>query len=171
MKRTSVLLASGIFMVLLFLQFSCVSKKEAGKEKTAGIEQKAAKDEEKAAQAEEKAAKTEEKAGEATAKEAAKTEEKGAGAETAAEEGKLLADIHKAAGNQCSDCHAENPPSQAVPTETCMGCHEDYNESAASYIDPHSAHVEFTDCGDCHHVHKESENQCLSCHTFNLKAP
>jgi peptide subunit release factor 1 (eRF1) len=83
----------------------------------------------------------------------------------------LLADTHKTAGVECSDCHKETPPASEVPTEMCMTCHEDYRDVAASAIDPHNAHVEFTSCGDCHHSHRESENQCLSCHSFSLKAP
>ena len=83
----------------------------------------------------------------------------------------LLGDKHKDAGVACADCHKETPPASEVPTSVCMTCHEDYNTVAASSVDPHSAHVEFTNCGDCHHSHKASENQCLACHTFDLQVP
>ena len=83
----------------------------------------------------------------------------------------LLADTHKKGGVECSDCHKETPPASEVPTEVCMTCHEDYRDVALSAVDPHNAHVEFTNCGDCHHSHKESENQCMNCHSFDIKTP
>jgi hypothetical protein len=84
---------------------------------------------------------------------------------------KLLADTHKTAGVECADCHKETPPASEVSTEVCLTCHAGYKDVAASSIDPHNAHVSFTRCGDCHHAHKASENQCLSCHTFKLQTP
>lgn len=83
----------------------------------------------------------------------------------------FLADKHKATGVECSDCHEESPPANDVSTDTCMTCHEDYRDVALSSIDPHNAHIEYSNCGDCHHGHRESENQCMSCHSFSLKAP
>jgi len=87
-------------------------------------------------------------------------------------EGALLADKHEGAGISCSDCHAEDPPAAAVATDTCTTCHEDYKELAASYLDPHNAHISYANCSDCHHVHRESEKICQGCHhTFNVQAP
>ena len=83
----------------------------------------------------------------------------------------LLADTHKAAGVECNDCHREKPPANDVPDSVCLGCHENYKEVAASYIDPHNAHIEYSSCSDCHHSHRASENQCLSCHSFNIRTP
>jgi nitrate/TMAO reductase-like tetraheme cytochrome c subunit len=83
----------------------------------------------------------------------------------------LLADKHQANGMACSDCHKETPPSINVPTSVCLNCHADYQEVAASYINPHNAHMIYNNCGDCHHAHRISENQCLNCHSFDLQAP
>ena len=83
----------------------------------------------------------------------------------------LLGDRHKAAGVACNDCHAETPPANEVLTAVCLSCHEDYKELATSSIDPHNAHKVFSVCGDCHHSHKVSENQCLGCHSFDSKIP
>jgi hypothetical protein len=84
----------------------------------------------------------------------------------------LLAGRHEAAGISCSDCHTEDPPANSVATDTCLTCHEDYKELAASYLDPHNAHISYSNCSDCHHVHRESERICQGCHhTFNVKAP
>ena len=94
-------------------------------------------------------------------------EEVPAAVEAAIEEDGLLAGTHKAAGISCSDCHAESPPANAVPEAACLTCHEDYKDLTADmYEDPHNAHIAFPDCGSCHHIHQESENQCLACHAF-----
>jgi fumarate reductase flavoprotein subunit len=93
-------------------------------------------------------------------------------AEPAADEALLLAGKHDAAGISCNDCHEEDPPAGSVATDTCLTCHEDYQELAASYLDPHNAHVTYSNCSDCHHVHRESEKICQGCHhTFNIQAP
>ena len=94
-------------------------------------------------------------------------EEAPAAVETVAEEADLLADTHKSAGVSCTDCHLELPPAGGIPGETCLGCHEDYEDlTAGMYLDPHNAHVSYPDCGSCHHIHQPSENQCLKCHAF-----
>lgn len=88
-----------------------------------------------------------------------------AAVETAEEETGLLADTHKTTGISCSDCHSESPPATAVSEAACLNCHEDYMDLTVElYADPHNGHVVFQDCGNCHHVHQESENQCLACH-------
>ena len=94
-------------------------------------------------------------------------EEAPAAVEVSPEEAGLLIGTHKTAGISCSDCHAESPPASAVPEAVCLSCHGDYQElTAGSYEDPHNAHIAFPDCGNCHHVHQPSENQCLACHAF-----
>lgn len=94
-------------------------------------------------------------------------EEAPAAAEVTAEEAGLLIGTHKTAGISCSDCHAESPPASAVPGDTCLSCHEDYQEQTAGfYFNPHNAHYSFPDCASCHHVHKAGENQCQACHSF-----
>ena len=97
----------------------------------------------------------------------------GQAAQTAAivTEASLLADKHQANGMACSDCHKETLPSIDVPTSVCLSCHADYQEVAASYINPHNAHMKYANCGDCHHSHRPSENQCLNCHSFDLQTP
>jgi hypothetical protein len=94
-------------------------------------------------------------------------EEAPAAVELTEEEAGLLIGTHKLAGVSCSDCHVESPPADTVSEATCLTCHEDYKElTAGTYEDPHNAHIAFPDCGNCHHIHKESENQCLACHSF-----
>jgi hypothetical protein len=157
MKRIPVIMILGIFTPLLFVQVYFGTIKESRAEETSVNEEVSTKAE--APVNEEVSTKAE-----TSVKEEVSTKAE----ETPAV---LLADKHKTAGVECSDCHEETPPAKDVPTEMCMKCHEDYKERAASYISPHDAHHEYTNCGDCHHSHKTSENQCLSCHSFNLKTP
>jgi hypothetical protein len=88
--------------------------------------------------------------------------------ETAVEKPLLLGDRHKAAEIACGSCHQEGPPAKVVTTNVCLGCHEDYSPSnkagMTDYMDPHNSHITYSDCGECHNVHKPSQDQCSSCH-------
>jgi len=121
-KAPVVIIVLGIFLGLLFLQFSCGTTKEHK-------------------------------------------------AEEISKEPLLLENKHETAGIKCDDCHKETPPAEAVPKEVCLTCHEDYKELVASYPNPHNAHITYSSCGDCHHVHRQSKNACLQCHDFDLQAP
>ena len=152
MKRTHLLLVLAVTIPLLVLQFSCatVEKKQA---EEAPVE----KADEMPAAAEEAPAE--------------KAVEMPAEAEEAPEAAQLLADTHKTAGNSCKDCHVK-PIKEGVASDVCLTCHGNYKELTASKkINPHDAHMTFSSCVDCHHVHKPSETQCLRCHVFELKAP
>ena len=88
--------------------------------------------------------------------------------ETVVEKPLLLGDRHNAADIQCGSCHQEDPPAKVVTTDVCLGCHEDYSPSnkagVTDYLDPHNSHMIFSDCGECHNVHKPSQDQCSRCH-------
>jgi fumarate reductase flavoprotein subunit len=88
---------------------------------------------------------------------------------------KLLVERHKAAGIECSSCHKETPPKEAVTTAVCTGCHGDYDTLARRTEkvepNPHESHEGKIDCGACHHSHKASENYCARCHAFGFKVP
>ncbi len=144
MKKIQAILILGIAIPMLMFLFSCAGMKEHRAEETQAVT-------------------------------TAKTQEAPAAVSGQAEEtpaGTLLADKHKAAGVACSDCHAENPPAVAVTTDTCLKCHEDYKDQSNSYIDPHNAHITYSDCSDCHHAHKAGEMICQGCHhSFNIQAP
>lgn len=122
MKRTPVLMILGIFITLLFLQFSCGTTKEYRAE---GISPEVEETPEKAL---------------------------------------LLADKHEVAGIECNDCHEATPPDSEVPEVVCLTCHANYKELTVSYFDPHNGHMTYSGCGDCHHAHRPSENQCQACH-------
>ena len=172
MKRTVVLMFLGIFIMLLSLQLSCATaKKDQGYHDSSVLSGQAQAANETS---------TEVKETQAAKETPVKAEETQAATETSANvegtstEGLLLGDKHKAAGVACSDCHAETPPATEVQTAVCLSCHEDYKERATSSIDPHNAHIKshmFSECGDCHHSHRASENQCLGCHDFDLQVP
>jgi hypothetical protein len=85
----------------------------------------------------------------------------------------LLGDKHKAAGVECLQCHQEKPGT-LVATTICKGCHSEVEKAPkakSGLPNPHDAHMPFPDCADCHHMHKASENQCDSCHSFGFKTP
>jgi fumarate reductase flavoprotein subunit len=128
MELKTVLMVSGIFVTLLFLQLSCGTMREYSTDLISADVVKAG-------------------------------------------EGMLLVDKHELSGIECNDCHEEMPPDSFVPKVVCLTCHEDYKEVAASYLDPHNAHIEYSGCGDCHHAHRPSEKICQGCHTFSLQAP
>jgi len=151
MKRTHLLLVLAVTIPLLVLQFSCatVEKKQA--------------EEAPAEKAVEMPAAAEEAPAE-------KAVEMPAEAEEAPEAAQLLADTHKTAGNSCKDCHVK-PIKEGVASDVCLTCHGDYKELTAADINPHDSHMVYASCVECHHVHKPSENQCLSCHEFDMQMP
>jgi hypothetical protein len=147
----------GIIIPLMFMLWSCVAQEKAQIQ----------------AQATETVAPETAKPAEAApakAVEAAPAEKKAAAPEAQPAAAKFLADKHKASGVSCSDCHKEST-SKEPGTDTCMTCHADYKDKATSAVDPHNAHMSYSNCGDCHHGHKTSENQCQSCHNFNITTP
>jgi len=92
-----------------------------------------------------------------------------------AEGKKFLADKHQAKSIACASCHKESPPKVAVGTATCFTCHGSYAKIAEKTINvspnPHASHMGELACETCHHAHKQSENQCGSCHEFPFKVP
>jgi hypothetical protein len=84
-----------------------------------------------------------------------------------------LADRHKAGGIGCPQCH-QGKPGERVASGTCGTCHGDVSKGPKKKEeepDPHRAHVVFSECTDCHHGHKASENKCDGCHNFGVQAP
>jgi hypothetical protein len=155
MKIRSALLFVGIIIPLVIMQLSCATQEKAQNQATgAAISSETAKPAEAPPV----------KAPEAPA------EEKKAVQEEQPAAANFLADKHKTSGVSCSDCHKEST-SKEPTTDMCMTCHSDYKDKATSAVDPHNAHVSFSNCGDCHHGHKASENQCQGCHNFNIKTP
>lgn len=92
--------------------------------------------------------------------------------------GVLLEKKHKDLGIECTQCHKDNPET-AAETDSCLECHQSIAEAEPSETEhvegtlpnPHNAHMPFPECSSCHHVHKESENQCVNCHDFEFKTP
>jgi hypothetical protein len=91
------------------------------------------------------------------------------------EEKKFLADRHQTKGMACASCHKETPPQTPVQTAVCIDCHGSYAKIAEKTINaspnPHASHMGALPCENCHHAHKAPENQCASCHEFNMKVP
>jgi fumarate reductase flavoprotein subunit len=93
-----------------------------------------------------------------------------------AAERSLLIEAHKAAGLNCDACHTESPPKAAATTAACIKCHGNYEAIAkrteeVTPHNPHESHQGELECGECHHVHKPSEDFCTQCHQFGFKVP
>jgi hypothetical protein len=157
MKKISILFFAGIIILLVSMLLSCVAQEKAQTQSQAV-----------AAVAPETAKPAE--AVPSKLAEAAPVEEKKTVAEAQPAAAQFLADKHKTSGVSCADCHNESI-SKEPATDVCMTCHQDYRDKATSSIDPHNAHMSYANCGDCHHGHKTSENQCLSCHSFASNTP
>lgn len=86
--------------------------------------------------------------------------------------GQALHDAHSNAGVPCTACHQEMPPTESVPSTTCVGCHgtmiEPLQGTPPTAFDPHrSPHLgpgEVPVCTECHKVHRPSEVTCAMCH-------
>jgi len=91
------------------------------------------------------------------------------------DEKKFLADRHQAKGIACASCHKESPPKAAVPAAVCLGCHGSYAKIAERTMNaspnPHASHMGALSCENCHRAHKAPQNQCNTCHEFNMKVP
>jgi hypothetical protein len=157
MKKRSIVLIAGIIISLVSMLLSCVAQEKAQTQPQTGV-----------TVAPEKAKPDE--AVPVKPAEAAPVVEKKIATEAQPAAAQFLADKHKTSGVSCSDCHKESI-SKEPGTDVCMTCHQDYRDKATSSVDPHNAHMSYANCGDCHHGHKASENQCQSCHNFNIQTP
>jgi len=87
----------------------------------------------------------------------------------------LLGDTHKAKAIECASCHDESPPAKAVGTAKCQQCHGGFKTLAAkterNEPNPHASHQGDTDCAQCHHMHKASDDLCAKCHVTNWRVP
>ena len=88
-----------------------------------------------------------------------------------------LSHTHRLGGVSCTDCHGEVKPEKPAPTDKCVSCHEieklvnltreveDANPHDSLHYGPD------LDCDECHHIHRESDNQCAQCHSFSFVVP
>jgi hypothetical protein len=90
----------------------------------------------------------------------------------------LTADLHKAKGVTCMDCHGKALKKTFVPAERCLGCHgpaADLIKKTAA-VKPENPHDSphwgaQMDCTVCHHQHEKTVNWCNHCHAFGFKVP
>jgi hypothetical protein len=86
----------------------------------------------------------------------------------------LLGDKHKANGIGCDACHKANRPEKKIPLAVCLTCHKESRLSkrkGEDSVNPHDSHFGISDCTECHHSHKPSEDSCKTCHDFGLLVP
>ena len=90
----------------------------------------------------------------------------------------LTADLHKAKGVSCADCHGNAKKKTFVTAERCLGCHgpaADLVKKTAA-VKPENPHDSphwgaQMDCTVCHHQHEKTVNWCNHCHAYGFKVP
>jgi hypothetical protein len=99
-------------------------------------------------------------------------------AQAAAQTPTLSADMHKAKGVTCVDCHGKAGKKAFVTAERCLSCHGTPADlvrktAAVKPENPHdSPHWGTTmECGVCHRQHEKTVNWCNHCHAFAFKVP
>jgi len=90
----------------------------------------------------------------------------------------LTADLHKAKGVTCVDCHGKTNKKTFVAAERCVGCHGSAADLAkkTANVKPENPHDSphwgpNMDCGVCHRQHEKTVNWCNHCHAYGFKVP
>ncbi|WP_306590189.1 cytochrome c3 family protein [Geothrix sp. 21YS21S-4] len=96
----------------------------------------------------------------------------------AAQPATFTADLHKAKGVSCADCHGNGKKKTFVPAERCLGCHGPEADLAkkTAEVKPENPHASphwgsRMECNVCHRQHEKTVNWCNHCHAFNFQVP
>ena len=90
----------------------------------------------------------------------------------------MTADLHKAKGVTCLDCHGAAKKKTFVAAERCLGCHgpaADLVKKTAN-VKPENPHDSphwgpQMECNVCHRQHEKTVNWCNHCHAYGFKVP
>ena len=90
----------------------------------------------------------------------------------------MTADLHKAKGVTCVDCHGNAKKKTFVAAERCLGCHgpaADLVKKTAN-VKPENPHDSphwgpQMECNVCHRQHEKTVNWCNHCHAYGFKVP
>ncbi|WP_316415611.1 cytochrome c3 family protein [Mesoterricola silvestris] len=90
----------------------------------------------------------------------------------------MAADMHKAKGVSCVDCHGPAKVKTFVPAQVCLRCHgpaEDLVKKTAA-VKPENPHDSphwgpTMECNICHRQHEKPVNWCNHCHVYGFKVP
>ncbi|NTV74710.1 MAG: cytochrome c3 family protein [Holophaga sp.] len=99
-------------------------------------------------------------------------------AQAAAPPTPMTADLHKAKGVTCVDCHGNAKKKTFVAAQTCLRCHgpaEDLVKKTAA-VKPENPHDSphwgpAMECNICHRQHEKPVNWCNHCHAYGFKVP
>lgn len=90
----------------------------------------------------------------------------------------LTADLHKAKGVTCADCHGTAKKKAFVPAERCLGCHGTAADlvKKTAHVKPENPHDSphwgaKMECTVCHRQHAKTVNWCNHCHVYGFKVP
>lgn len=91
----------------------------------------------------------------------------------------FLIDKHISAGLNCTSCHGQGKPTNAVATTVCLTCHKPdasgqfvgngpkqygFDGGVTMTFNVHQPHFLEIPCTACHKVHAASVNFCNQCH-------
>ena len=90
----------------------------------------------------------------------------------------MTADLHKAKGVTCVDCHGNAKKKTFVAAERCLGCHgpaADLVKKTAN-VKPENPHDSphwgpQMECNVCHRQHEKTVNWCNHCHAYGFRVP
>ena len=90
----------------------------------------------------------------------------------------MTADLHKAKGVTCVDCHGKGKKKTFVPAQRCLSCHgpaAGLVEKTAA-VKPENPHASphwgsNMECNVCHRQHEKTVNWCNHCHAYGFKVP
>ncbi|MBK9797717.1 MAG: cytochrome c3 family protein [Holophagaceae bacterium] len=99
-------------------------------------------------------------------------------AQAAEQAPKMTADLHKAKGVSCADCHGKAKKKTFVSADRCLGCHgpvADLVKKTAA-VKPENPHDSphwgpQMECTVCHRQHEKTVNWCNHCHVYGFKVP
>ena len=90
----------------------------------------------------------------------------------------LTADLHKAKGVTCVDCHGNAKKKTFVTAERCLGCHGPAADlvKKTAHVKPENPHDSphwgpTMECNVCHRQHEKTVNWCNHCHAYGFKVP
>ena len=98
--------------------------------------------------------------------------------QAAAQAPTLSADMHKAKGVTCVDCHGNAKKKTFVAAERCLGCHGSPADlvKKTAHVKPENPHDSphwgpTMECNVCHRQHEKTVNWCNHCHAYGFKVP
>ncbi|MBI5443010.1 MAG: cytochrome c3 family protein [Deltaproteobacteria bacterium] len=96
----------------------------------------------------------------------------------AAQDSRVTADLHRAKGIGCAECHGKSRKPTFVAAERCLSCHGPAAElvKKTAAVKPENPHDSphwgpQMECNVCHRQHEKTVNWCDHCHAYRFQVP